>query len=107
MTTTNPAPYLAIATDSFLSGWGGAIGRTSIIVYECRDEHEQMMCVEYLCGRKEMKRVRSVCEGRKAYAPRNAHVSRLDAGKVHAVRFYRECKASDAALLAARVGGAS
>lgn len=42
MTTTNATPWLAIATDSFLSGWGGAAGRASLIVYECRDEHDEL-----------------------------------------------------------------
>lgn len=97
MTTATTAPYLAIATDSFLSGWGAAAGRSSIVVYECRDENEQLRCVEYLCSRGEMKRVRAVYEGRKGYAPRNAHVTRYDAGKVPSVAFYRACLAAKVA----------
>jgi hypothetical protein len=113
MTTTDLAPFLAIATDSFLSGWGGAAGRSSVIVYECRDEHEAKLACEYLEGRGEMKRVRTAYEGRKAYAPRNVHVSRYDAGCVRSVAWYREnqalmvaSRAKDAAQAAARVGGA-
>jgi hypothetical protein len=97
MTTTNHTPFLAIATDSFFSGWGVAAGRSSIVVYECRDEHEAKLACEYLEGRGEMKRVRTVYEGRKAYAPRNAHVTRYDAGKVPSVAFYRACLAAKVA----------
>jgi hypothetical protein len=97
MTTTNATPWLAIATDSFLSGWGAAAGRSSIVVYECRDEHEAKLACEYLEGRSEMRRARTVYEGRKAYAPRNAHVSRLDAGRVPSVAFYRACLAAKVA----------
>ena len=114
MTTTNTTPWLAIATDSFLSGWGGAAGRTSIIVYECRDEHEAKLACEALEARGEMKRVRVVYEGAKAYRPRNAHVTRYDAASVRSVAWYREnqaltaeSRAKDAARAAARVGGAA
>lgn len=91
MTTTNPAPFLAIATDKGMSGWGKATGRASFVVYECRDEHERKLAFEYLESRPEMKHVRTSYEARQGdYSPRNAHVSRYDAGKVPSVRVYRE-----------------
>ena len=96
MTATNSAPFLAIATDKGMSGWGKATGRASFVVYECRDEHERKLAFEYLESRPEMKHVRTNYEKHAGdYNPRNAHVSRYDAGKVPSVRFYREVKACD------------
>ncbi len=95
MTTTNATPWLAIATDKGMSGWGKATGCASFVVYECRDEHERKLAFEYLEGRPEMKHVRTNYEKRAGdYSPRNAHVSRYDAGRVPAVAFYRACLAS-------------
>lgn len=96
MATTNPAPFLAIATDKGMSGWGKATGRASFIVYECRDEHERKLAFEYLESRPEMKHVRTNYEKRAGdYSPRNAHITRYDAGKVPSVRTYRTHKSCD------------
>lgn len=60
---------LVAATNSFMSGWGGAAGGTSIAVWACRPEHDYLV-LRWVERRKEMKRVRIVSD---PYRPRCAH----------------------------------
>ncbi len=57
-------------TDSFMSGWGGASGGTSVAVWACRSEDEHRV-ERWVRSRKEAKRVRTVLL--KGYRPRCAH----------------------------------
>jgi hypothetical protein len=52
-------PFLVIATDTFMSGWGLAEGGVSYMAWACREEDVQR-AIEKLKARKEMRRVRVV-----------------------------------------------
>ncbi len=51
------SPVYMVATDSFMSGWGGAPGR-SIVAVECHTSEEVDFAEAKLRERPEMKRVR-------------------------------------------------
>lgn len=51
--------YYAIATDKFMSGWGGAPGR-SLFAVPCRTREDAEIAADNLRARGEMKRVRIV-----------------------------------------------
>jgi hypothetical protein len=108
------APWLVVATDRFMSGWGMAKGTTSYAAWACRDEHEAKLVSEYLATRDEMMRVRVVYNAKRDYAPKRGLISVYDGASVRAVAWYREnqalmsaSRAKDAARAAARVGGAA
>lgn len=84
------APWLVVATDRFMSGWGLAKGTVSYAAWACRDEHEAKLVSEYLATRDEMKRVRTVYDAKRTYAPKRGLISVYDAAKVDAVRSYRD-----------------
>lgn len=51
--------FLVVATDSFMSGWGKAQGR-SLFAVPCRDEAQAEIVADNMRHRSEMKRVRIV-----------------------------------------------
>ncbi len=64
-------PYLVIATDKFMSGWGGASGGASVCAWACTAD--QYASVErWVRSRPEMLRVRYADERNGKYRPRNA-----------------------------------
>ena len=103
------APWLVVATDRFMSGWGMAKGTMSYAAWACRDEHETKLVSEYLATRDEMMRVRVVYNAKRDYAPKRGLISVYDAAKVPSVVYHRECLAYQAireakrALLAVQV----
>ena len=54
--------FYAVATDSFMSGWGLSPGR-SLLAYSCRTLGEAEELRRYLAGRGEMRRAR-ICGAR-------------------------------------------
>ena len=66
--------YYVTMTDKFLSGWGGAQGRTSKFVIECTTYDEAKIVAENAQGRGEMKRINIVTK-KPYYSPKNYHVS--------------------------------
>lgn len=53
------APYYVLANDRFLSGWGAAEGKTSVVILPCADYSEAQRVEEHaLFQRSDMNRVR-------------------------------------------------
>lgn len=67
---------LIVGTDSFLSGWGGARGGTSVAAWACQPKHARTV-LDWVQSRSDMKRVRVIHEnGRenRKYRPRGGCV---------------------------------
>ena len=52
---------LIVATDKFLSGWGGAAGGLSYAAWACKPEHQGKV-FDWVSSRGEMRRVRIVAD---------------------------------------------
>jgi len=68
----NSHRYAVVATDSFMSGWGGAQGGASVAAWAYDSATSERRLLEWVESRKEMKRVRVV--DLKGYRPRCAHL---------------------------------
>ena len=80
--------FLVIATDRYMSGWGGAEGGTSVCVWACASEEDRRRVWDWVASRGDMKRLRSTYDGagRAAYKPARrgvAHVSFYVVGPDH------------------------
>ena len=63
---------LVIGTDSFMSGWGGAKGGTSVAAWACHPDVNPDRVENWVRNRKEMKYVRVVLETGRPYRPKSA-----------------------------------
>jgi len=55
------APYYVTATDTFLSGWGPATGKISVVILPCKNYDEAERVERYANSRSDMKRVQ-ICQ---------------------------------------------
>ncbi len=78
--------FLVVATDSFMSGWGHAPGR-SLFAVPCRSWEEAKIVEDNMRHRSEMKRVRVVGKGYRPKLRDGDHYSIRDMSDCD--RFYR------------------
>lgn len=70
--------YVIIAaTDSFMSGWGGAAGGTSYAGWACKPEHQDRVW-RWVKARPEMKRVREVVSSWRPRGQGHCHIYVVD-----------------------------
>jgi hypothetical protein len=66
--------YYVTMTDQFMSGWGGAEGRKSKLVFECADRMEAEIVAENARLRSEMKYI-NITTTKPHYSVKTAHTS--------------------------------
>lgn len=68
--TNTKNKYFVTMTDSFLSGWGHASGKTAKFIYECETYEEALTVQENAECRKDQKYI-NICRTKPYYSPRS------------------------------------
>lgn len=75
--------WLVVATDRFMSGWGGAAGGTSVAAWACRSHREVEQCAKWVRKRSEMRNVRVIRDSYDPYKRAGGWSGRKGAAHVH------------------------